>query len=226
MTNNEARMTKPGPHREFGIRNSEFGMKSGGRGTRAAHAPRRSAGLLPCCLAASLPRRLAALHPRRSRGILLLEVILAIAILTLGMAAIGGQIFQARKASEYADRLARAVMLAESVITALDARLLEPEQEIQGDFVTDEGEEGSIGYFGVQYLPWVWHVLIDPTREEGMFLVTVEIYHHSDPAFDPAAIDLTTFRRGDGPAKLGCAPLIDTGFFYQRVKNAKVFSPI
>jgi hypothetical protein len=98
---------------------------------------------------------------------ILLEVIVSIAILALGVAAIGGQMFQAQRASQRADRIARAVLLAESLIAELDSGLILPEQE----------QEGYFDQFGMHYDGWAWRMIIDPTQDEGMFLVTIEVYY-------------------------------------------------
>ena len=114
--------------------------------------------------------------PNPRRGIVLLEIIISIAVLALGMVAIGGQISQALRAAQRADRLARGVLLAESIITELDSGLIFPEREQEGDFYL-------LG-FGTQYDGWAWRLLIDESpflgredRDQGMFLVSVELYY-------------------------------------------------
>jgi len=98
---------------------------------------------------------------------ILLEVLLSMAILALGVAAIGGQMYQALRASQNADRMARAVLLAESLLSELDSGLILPEQEQEGDFYP----------FGAHYDGWMWRMIIDPTEDEGVYLVTVEVYY-------------------------------------------------
>ena len=113
-------------------------------------------------------------HPRRA--VVLLEIIISIAVLALGMVAIGGQIGQALRAAKRADRLARGVLLAESIVTELDSGLIFPEREQEGDFYL-------LG-FGAHYDGWAWRLLIDESpflgredRDQGMFLVSVEVYY-------------------------------------------------
>ena len=135
---------------------------------RVAHGTRKT-GRCPAAPGLGM-----ALNPRRA--VVLLEIIISIAILALGMVAIGGQIRQALRAAQRADRLARGVMLAESIVTELDSGLIFPEREQEGDFY-------MLG-FGAQYDGWAWRLLIDESpylgrndRDQGMFLVSVEVYY-------------------------------------------------
>jgi hypothetical protein len=81
------------------------------------------------------------MHPRtRQPGFMLLEVLVAIGLLVLGMAVIGGQVQTAADLTRETDHLARLVFLAESRLAEIDSGLVVPNEEI-GDETGVEVEE-------------------------------------------------------------------------------------
>jgi len=103
-------------------------------------------------------------------GAALLEVVVALALLTAGMATVGLQIQHALRGAERAEQTTRAVMLAESKLAELDAGLLSQEMELAGEF-------------GPAFPGFAWRMTIEPTDTPELNLVTIQITHsESDPA--------------------------------------------
>ncbi|HOW19672.1 MAG TPA: hypothetical protein PLC79_11590, partial [Phycisphaerae bacterium] len=82
----------------------------------------------------------------------LLEVLIALAILILGMAAVGMQVNVGLRVANNSEIATRAVMLAESKLAELDAGIVQlvPNEELEGDF-------------GIQYPGWAWRMYVDQT---------------------------------------------------------------
>jgi len=72
----------------------------------------------------------------RVRGVVLLEVLIALAILILGMAAVGMQVNVGLRVANNSEIATRAVMLAQSKLAELDAGIVQlvPNEELEGDF--------------------------------------------------------------------------------------------
>jgi hypothetical protein len=99
------------------------------------------------------------MHPQtRQPGFMLLEVLVAIGLLVLGMAVIGGQVQTAADLTRETDHLARLVFLAESRLAEIDSGLVVPNEEI-GDETGVEVEED----FGRLFPQYASRVTIRPT---------------------------------------------------------------
>jgi len=132
---------------------------------------------------------------RIHHGFMLLEVVVAVGLLVLGMAVIGAQIQSSLLLTHETDRLARVVFLAESKIAELDTGLIEPEQEIEEDF-------------GRLFPAYAWRMTIEPTEEEELFLITLEILYdptrdvEEDFDFDEAAVERVYYTLRAAPRPL------------------------
>jgi hypothetical protein len=120
------------------------------------------------------------MHPRtRQPGFMLLEVLVAIGLLVLGMAVIGGQVQTAADLTRETDHLARLVFLAESRLAEIDSGLVVPNEEI-GDETGVEVEED----FGRLFPQYASRVTIRPTATPELVAVRLDIM------FDPARMIL------------------------------------
>jgi hypothetical protein len=99
------------------------------------------------------------------RGMLMLEVVIALAIGLTAIAVCGAAMRNSLLAAEHADRVTRAMMLTESLLMHLDTGLIEPEQDQTGDF----GEQGAPG------MSWRLELLPDE-RNTDMLRVTATVY--------------------------------------------------
>jgi hypothetical protein len=113
---------------------------------------------------------------------MLLEVLIAIAILALAIAFIGGQVDQSLRSAEYSDQLNRALMLAECVLAELE---LGPVQDDKDRLIDLRGDQGE-GTFGERYPGFGWRVKREPTEVENLDLITIEILQ-GDP--EDSAVD-------------------------------------
>ncbi len=99
------------------------------------------------------------------RGVVLLEVLVALALLIFGLALVGLQINAGVEAARNADVATRAIMLVDTKMSELAAGVLMPqpnEQEMTGDF-------------GLHYPGYTWRLLIKETEIENQKDVTLEI---------------------------------------------------
>lgn len=133
----------------------------------------------------------------RARGAVLLEVLLALALLILGMAAVGGQINVGLKVAQNTEIATRAIMLAESKIAELDAGVLgfNPNDEFEGDF-------------GRQYPGWGWRVILEPTDTDDLIMATLEVLYlpgvefGDEPTVDEMQVVYTAYTLRAIPAVL------------------------
>lgn len=109
---------------------------------------------------------------RDARGVVLLEVIVALAILILGMAAVGMQVNVGLRIANNSEVATKAVMLARSKTAELDSGLMQlvPNEELEGDF-------------GVMYPGWAWRMYIDTTDTPDLNMVTLQILYKPGVAF-------------------------------------------
>ncbi|MCK4661008.1 MAG: hypothetical protein KAV82_15915 [Phycisphaerae bacterium] len=98
------------------------------------------------------------------RGFMLMEVVLAVGLLVVGMAFVGMQIQNSSRSSRRAERSMRALLLAESKLSELDAGLIIPEEEIEEDF-------------GHLFPNYAWRMRIEPTSRPDLNLITLEILY-------------------------------------------------
>lgn len=99
-------------------------------------------------------------------GFVLLEVVLAVALLLIGLTVIGGQVSQSLDSSHRSEDLARIMMLTESKLAELDTGLVDFTQEadniVEGDFTTRFPDYG-------------WRMRFEETAFEGLFMVELDI---------------------------------------------------
>lgn len=99
-------------------------------------------------------------HERR--GSALLEGIVALAILALGIAVIGGQMNAGMRSVTETRDLGRALMLTRSKLAELESGLIQPEEEIEGNF-------------GKVYPGHAWRMEILPTQTPDLFQVRIDV---------------------------------------------------
>lgn len=144
---------------------------------RAATAPAASlGGSLPFWSdVLRLPRTIGAGPPTRRRarrGALLLEVIIALAILVAATGLLGAQLVSGLKMTAYAEEQMRAAQLSDR-ITAL----LELDQTTVEKLLAEQNADGD---FGEQYPGWFWRALVEPTDIPGLGLLRVQILRQED----------------------------------------------
>ena len=119
---------------------------------------------------------------RASRpGYLLMEVVIALGLLTLGLATIGIQIQTAYNTSRDTQRLLRAMHLAESKLAELDARLIE---DVDSAIEDDLEEE-----FGRLFPDFAWRLRLEPTQTEELWLVQLDILFQERQDIDEEEFD-------------------------------------
>jgi len=103
---------------------------------------------------------------RRAPGFVLLEVVLAVALLLIGLTVIGGQVSQSLDSSHRSENLTRVMLLTESKLAELDSGLVDFSQEadnvVEGDFTT-------------RYPDYGWRMRFEETPVEGLFEVELDI---------------------------------------------------
>lgn len=112
---------------------------------------------------------------RPVRAAVLLEVLLAMSLLILGIAAVGSQISVGMRVVQNTDVATRALMLAESKLAELDAGAVtfDPNQKLEGDF-------------GDPYPGWAWRIEMDPSDTPNLYMITLEIFNKPGVQFrDP-----------------------------------------
>lgn len=105
----------------------------------------------------------------RCPGYLLMEVVIALGLLTLGLATIGIQIQKAYDTSRDTQRILRAMHLAQSKMAELDARLIEDVDEAIEDDLEEE--------FGRLFPDFAWRLRLEPTQTENLWLVQLHILY-------------------------------------------------
>lgn len=103
-------------------------------------------------------------RPRR-QGIILLEVLIALALLVAGLAVVGAQMQSGLQAAYESDMATRAVLLADTKMAELRAGVLEPER-------VDDILKGD---FGITYPGYTWVMRFDETESDGLMSVELQI---------------------------------------------------
>jgi len=98
------------------------------------------------------------------RGVVLLEVVIAIGLLAVGLAVIGAQFQSSYLAAEQTDLTVRGMMLAESKLAELDTGLIIPEELIEQDF-------------GALFPEFAWRMRIEPTQTFDLNSVSIQILY-------------------------------------------------
>lgn len=106
------------------------------------------------------------------RGALLLEVIVALVILTAALGLLGAELVAGLRMTAFADEQARANQLAERMISVLE---MDPNAVLK---LSDEAEIHD--RFGDAFPGWHWRVRLDTTDLEGLARVTLQILYQSD----------------------------------------------
>jgi hypothetical protein len=117
--------------------------------------------------------RIAASASRR-RGVMLLEVIVALGLLVFGLSIVGLQINSGLKIAQSNRLHTQAMMLVDSKLDEVEAGVIQPnmlEREVKGDF-------------GIMYPGFSWRMEIDPTEIEGFYLATMTIGYRESAVKD------------------------------------------
>ena len=111
---------------------------------------------------------------RVARTFILMEVLLALAVLILGLTVIGSQFRSSLAASWEMDRDYRAMLLAESRLAKLDTGLLlqgsQIEDEIEEDFDEDEDFHGL-------FPEYAWRMNFQPSAVDGLVHISLAILY-------------------------------------------------
>lgn len=141
-------------------------------------------------------------HPTRD-GYVLLETVIATALLIISLTVIGGQVRHSREAVEEMRLRARALMLAELHLAEMDLGLIELDS-------IDQIQEGD---FGPRFPDWGWRLITERTGVEQMFELQLDVLHHpregdyrpDDFEFEHSRKVFSTHAFRAAPAKLNFA---------------------
>jgi len=156
----------------------------------------------------------------RVRGVVLLEVLIALAILILGMAAVGMQVNVGLRVANNSEIATRAVMLAQSKLAELDAGIVQlvPNEELEGDF-------------GIQYPGWAWRMYVDQTDTPDLNMVTLQVlykpgvaFREEVPDYNQMTIVHTSYTLRATPANMDLRR--DFGFTEEQLQEASDSIPI
>ncbi len=146
----------------------------------------------------------------RVRGALLLEVVVALAVLVTAMGLLGAQLCGGLNMTTYAEEQLRAALLADRIVAMVQ---LDP--EIQRRISEAEDVEDK---FGDEYPGYFWHVRNEPLdreNQEELRLITVQVYYQPDPSLqdDVSGISSARLMRQLGffKAKPGTLDLVSEG---------------
>ena len=103
------------------------------------------------------------------RGFILLEVVIAVALLLVGLTVIGAQINQSLDSSHRSEDLTRLMFLVESQLAELDTGLVNFEEEADNDV---EGD------FTTRFPDYGWRIRFDETATEELLTITLEILYN------------------------------------------------
>src|SRR5437762_2603487 len=107
-----------------------------------------------------------------TRGAILLEVLVSLALLIFGLAVVGLQVNQGLEAARQAERGTKAIMLADTKLAELQAGVVKPENN------NDEIK----GNFGLLYPGYTWRFKFKPTEVKDFLMVTLDIGYSSEQA--------------------------------------------
>lgn len=110
---------------------------------------------------------------RTRRGVLLLEVVVALAILVTAMGLLGAQLVGGMKMTAYSDEQTKASQLADRILALLE---LDPDTVQR---LTDE--QRSDGDFGKAWPGWFWRIYVEPLPDvEGVGQLVVQVLYQED----------------------------------------------
>jgi type II secretion system protein I len=116
-------------------------------------------------------------HKTRNRGLSLLEVILALAILGISMSAISQLFFLGSRSASQATLRNEANILADTKMAELVAGIIEPQ---------------STGQTGIAEAPgWVYSIRMDDGDQPGLLVATVTVQTAGDQI--PVSLSITRF---------------------------------
>lgn len=101
-----------------------------------------------------------------SRGSVLLEVLITVTLIAMFMALIGAQILSSVRSADMVERYQTAMLLAESLVSRLQAQTIE---------LSDEQATSVSGDFGDVYPGWGWQVSTEPTDMPRVLRVTMQV---------------------------------------------------
>lgn len=111
----------------------------------------------------------------RARGAMLLEVIIALGLLVFGMVMIGLQINAGLDAARHTNLRTRAIMLADTKLSELQAGFVEidpMDEEVKGDF-------------GITYPGFTWRITLEESTDiDELYKVRMEIGYNEDQVED------------------------------------------
>jgi hypothetical protein len=151
---------------------------------------------------------------------LLLEVVVALTIMTAAMGILGAQLVNGLQMEAYADVQTRTAELADRTMALLELDLRYAEQ-----LATDAKLDGD---FGEQYPGYFWHVHIDPLETPGVGLITMQILYQTDPEKRESAEGATVVRElhflKAAPQKIDLAA--DFGFSEEQIMTVTTNVPL
>lgn len=125
-----------------------------------------------------LARRACRNVPRRD-AYLLLETVIATALLVIGLAVIGAQVQEAEKSVRRMQLQSRAMLLGEQYLAEMDLGLIELDS-------LDELQEED---FGPRFPDFGWRLLIQETSTEKLYLLTLEVLYMPRENYDEEEFD-------------------------------------
>lgn len=132
---------------------------------------------------------------QRPSAFILLEIVIAMAILILGMTVLGSQFQSSRQAAYETEWTYRALLLAESKLAELDTGLIVPE-----DLIEEE--------FGPIFPDYAWRMRIEPTAVPDLHFITLDILRQprinvdTPFDFDKATVLYTAYTMRATPAQI------------------------
>ena len=140
-------------------------------------------------------------EPPRARGYVLLETVIATALLILGLAVVGAQVQDAYTSIKKMELRTRALMQVESFLSEMAMGLIEID-------ALDEMQEEE---FELPYLDWGWRMTIDDTEVDTLYLVKLEMLYqpredeHETFEYDEAEVVDTFYLFQTAPQKVNLA---------------------
>jgi general secretion pathway protein I len=125
---------------------------------------------------------------RGRRGFSLLEVILALAILTGAIAVLGELARQGIESTRIARDTSRALLLCENKLAEITSGLVDPEQMY--DVPCDQAADGSLAGLQTQLSSWLYSVELASLDVPGLVAVRVSVYQNLPPETEPVECSL------------------------------------
>jgi uncharacterized membrane protein YgcG len=98
----------------------------------------------------------------RRSAFVLMEILVALAVLILGMTVIGAQLNQSWKSARTTERDYTAILLAETKMAEFDTGLIIQDEEVEGDW-------------GALFPRFAWRIIIEPSGVDNLLAVTIQI---------------------------------------------------